>query len=364
MRVWSRLLLVGVTAASICLASAATGTAVPTVVSLEERNPYAPTVKWSFYKKPIPSGAAKKIILRKHLLRVVEVRTSADSTQLAVAEKRAEVAKAARLLQDQLPGLRIRIRWERPVDASPRACQDPSTAFTAVHKRVPEGSYLKTGQHLAALVNCGAGLGFASGGGDPGSGAIWAPWRSNVIAHELGHTLGLWGHSGSMDCAGKPIHPRSCTIVEYGDPTDLMGNRGMEVVSGFWRDFALGAQKVPLDRASEWQIQAPGQGRLAKPLKVQSSLGTLYLDLTPAGGMFFREPAVLVRLLVKVEDMYGVDIQQVILDLPLLSGSADADPIPGFYAGDRFALPGTDLIVEVGAVTDVGAEIRVTRNGP
>jgi M6 family metalloprotease-like protein len=43
-----------------------------------------------------------------------------------------------------------------------------------------------------------------------------------VIGHELGHTFGLY-HAGSLDCGAAPIGG-SCTVTEYGDPFDVMGN--------------------------------------------------------------------------------------------------------------------------------------------
>ncbi|HEY7943035.1 MAG TPA: FG-GAP-like repeat-containing protein [Casimicrobiaceae bacterium] len=43
-----------------------------------------------------------------------------------------------------------------------------------------------------------------------------------VIGHELGHTFGLY-HAGSLDCGAAPIGG-SCSVTEYGDPFDVMGN--------------------------------------------------------------------------------------------------------------------------------------------
>jgi chitodextrinase len=52
---------------------------------------------------------------------------------------------------------------------------------------------------------------------------------SQVIAHELGHNLGM-RHAGSWTCskggARVPVST-SCVTSEYGDPFDVMGNRGM-----------------------------------------------------------------------------------------------------------------------------------------
>ena len=49
-----------------------------------------------------------------------------------------------------------------------------------------------------------------------GANALW------VYGHELGHNFGLW-HAGSLRCTGQVIGG-SCSISEYGDPFDVMGN--------------------------------------------------------------------------------------------------------------------------------------------
>ena len=44
-----------------------------------------------------------------------------------------------------------------------------------------------------------------------------------VVGHELGHNFGLY-HAGSLDCGANVIAPSGCTVTEYGDPFDIMGN--------------------------------------------------------------------------------------------------------------------------------------------
>ena len=129
-----------------------------------------------------------------------------------------------------------------------------------------------------------------------------------------------------------------------------MGNVDMGAISGLCRDFVLGATKVPLKKSSTWTIESPGQGRIAKPLRVRTSYGTMYLDLAPQGG-FLGSPVVLVRLVVTLRE----GPQQVILDEPVLPGYPTQ--IVGFVTGDRFDLPGTDLSVEIGEMTDTTAEV-------
>ncbi len=74
-----------------------------------------------------------------------------------------------------------------------------------------------------AVASCGwAGLAWV---GAPGA---WingtGVFRTNVIAHEMGHNFGLL-HAGSLNCNGAVIGGASCSVAEYGDPFDTMGNQ-------------------------------------------------------------------------------------------------------------------------------------------
>ena len=44
-----------------------------------------------------------------------------------------------------------------------------------------------------------------------------------VVGHEFGHNFGLY-HAGSLDCGASVIASSGCTVTEYGDPFDIMGN--------------------------------------------------------------------------------------------------------------------------------------------
>ncbi len=48
-------------------------------------------------------------------------------------------------------------------------------------------------------------------------------FSTQVIAHEMGHNFGLW-HAGSLSCGTASIGG-SCSVSEYGDPWDTMGNQ-------------------------------------------------------------------------------------------------------------------------------------------
>jgi hypothetical protein len=63
--------------------------------------------------------------------------------------------------------------------------------------------------------------GMGSVGGAPSS--VWINGNTNtgILAHEFGHTLGLY-HSHALNCHPSVVTP-PCSIVEYADTTDTMG---------------------------------------------------------------------------------------------------------------------------------------------
>jgi len=68
---------------------------------------------------------------------------------------------------------------------------------------------------------CG-GLGLSTVGGNPSQSWINGTLELEVIAHELGHAMGLW-HSHALDCGTVTLGP-TCTVFEYGNSFDAMGN--------------------------------------------------------------------------------------------------------------------------------------------
>ncbi|MBI3949111.1 MAG: hypothetical protein HY314_01445 [Acidobacteria bacterium] len=64
--------------------------------------------------------------------------------------------------------------------------------------------------------------GLATIGGDPSETWINGKFQLKVVGHELGHNLGLY-HSRALACSPMPIGDR-CTLIEYGDTLDIMGN--------------------------------------------------------------------------------------------------------------------------------------------
>lgn len=75
---------------------------------------------------------------------------------------------------------------------------------------------------------------------------VGSVWLSNsalyVSSHEIGHNLGL-EHSSAYRCTDPANIPSSCTSVEYGDQTCIMGNR-LAILNSYQRH-KLGWHNIP-----------------------------------------------------------------------------------------------------------------------
>ena len=69
--------------------------------------------------------------------------------------------------------------------------------------------------------------GLGSVGGNPSQAWVHAKWGFSlgVVGHEMGHNFGLY-HSHSLDCGTAVLAASGCTMSEYGDVFDIMGNSG------------------------------------------------------------------------------------------------------------------------------------------
>ena len=110
---------------------------------------------------------------------------------------------------------------------------------------------------------------------------------TKVIAHEMGHNFGLL-HAGTLDCGAATIGG-SCTVSEYGDPWNTMGNqRAMHFTAQQKRKLNwISAATVPVHAAgsasySLTPIESPGGSNYAIRIPTVSSYRTYWVE--------FRQP--------------------------------------------------------------------------
>jgi hypothetical protein len=89
---------------------------------------------------------------------------------------------------------------------------------------------------------CG-GQGVGTVGGSPSEAWIIGSLDLKVLSHELGHNFGLY-HSRALDC-GNSVLGTNCSVFEYGDRIDTMGNVSAGHFNAFqkerlgWLDYGI-----------------------------------------------------------------------------------------------------------------------------
>lgn len=76
--------------------------------------------------------------------------------------------------------------------------------------------------------------GLGTVGGNPSQAWINGSLAVKVVGHEMGHGFGLY-HSRAWECGTTTLGP-SCSIIEYGNPLDIMGNPSSGHFNGFQKE--------------------------------------------------------------------------------------------------------------------------------
>ncbi|MCF7483392.1 Ig-like domain-containing protein [Vibrio sp. J1-1] len=87
--------------------------------------------------------------------------------------------------------------------------------------------------YLTTHTACGTN-GSSTIGGSPSEATINGNFEPRIVAHELGHSFGL-RHSKALECDGYSIG-EDCSVIEYGDSYDTMGNYDMGYFNTFQKE--------------------------------------------------------------------------------------------------------------------------------
>ena len=231
---------------------------------------------------------------------------------------------------------------------------------TAAHYAL--GSYQHYVYVFPSLPACSwAGLAFVPGSRSYSNGYNY----TSVYGHELGHNFGLL-HAGSLTCANKVIGG-SCSVTEYGDQFDIMGNSSTMHINAQQKDY-LGWLPT-----SSVLTQSAGSGTYALT-PVELAGGTTYAVTVPTRAnrtywMEYRQPigffdqgmnaipnnGVQVRVESPFEWIAGADDTQVLDMVPATSTFNDA----ALVAGKNFRDPTAGLSLSVLAATPTSLSLFV-----
>ncbi len=106
----------------------------------------------------------------------------------------------------------------------------------------------------------------------------------SVVGHELGHNFGLY-HAGRLNCGSSVIATSGCTVTEYGDPFDIMGNissmhlaASQKLILGYILPSTTPTHSAGVQTYNLGPIELPGQSSYAVKIPTANSSRTYWVE--------------------------------------------------------------------------------------